>query len=110
MNIIKNSFHALKRVIVAKTLCIAVQIVSSSTKVAERKVSISIKDGIGIDESKLNTIFETAYTNKNSGGNVNLGLGLSIAKTVIIEHAGTIDVTSERLKGSEFFITLPMVE
>ena len=112
MNIIKNSFHALKESDCSqRTLCIAVQMVSSSKKVAERKVSISIKDnGIGIEESRLNTIFETAYTNKNSGENVNLGLGLSIAKTVIIEHAGTIDVTSKWLKGSEFFITLPVLE
>ena len=74
------------------------------SKEGEKNVVIRITDtGMGIAEEKLGMIFTPFYTNKNRG----TGLGLAIVKNIIEEHNGTIDVESERDKGTTFIITLP---
>lgn len=71
---------------------------------------ISIKDtGIGIEKSKLEIIFERfkqvnkSFTRDHEGS----GIGLSIVKHLVEMHKGSIKVTSEYGKGSEFIIELP---
>lgn len=69
------------------------------------KLIFKIKDtGIGIQENKLDTVFmafeqaDKSITNKFGG----TGLGLNITKKLIEMHGGTIQLTSEINKGSEF--------
>lgn len=77
----------------------------------EDAVSISVKDtGIGIPEDKLKVIFERfrqvdKTLSRNREGS---GIGLSLVKSLIELHDGTIDLSSEYGKGSEFIITLPV--
>ncbi|MGL5085841.1 MAG: sensor histidine kinase [Clostridium sp.] len=72
-------------------------------------IYISIKDtGIGIKKNDLDNIFERFYRadksrNSSSGG---LGVGLTISKTIVEAHAGSIIVNSELGTGTEFIITL----
>ncbi len=73
---------------------------------------IVIKDnGIGIGKEELSHIFERFYradisrTKITSNG---FGLGLSIAKDILRNHNGTIQVKSILNKGSEFIIKLPL--
>jgi signal transduction histidine kinase len=67
---------------------------------------IKVSDnGSGIDKQNLNSIFNPFFTTKEVG--VGTGLGLSISYGIIEEHQGTIDVTSELGKGTEFTIWLP---
>lgn len=74
------------------------------------EVEIAIADkGIGIPKEDLEHIFERFYTvdkarSRRLGG---AGLGLSIVKTIIDKHEGSITVTSEVGKGSTFIIRLP---
>jgi two-component system phosphate regulon sensor histidine kinase PhoR len=73
--------------------------------------SISISDqGIGIPPADLEHIFERFYTvdkarSRRLGG---AGLGLSIVRTIIEKHHGTISVTSAVGEGTTFSIRLPM--
>ncbi len=66
-------------------------------------------NGIGIPEEDLEHIFERFYRvdkarGRETGGT---GLGLSIVKQMVKMHDGTISVTSNPGKGSEFVVTFP---
>lgn len=76
----------------------------------ENQVKIAITDkGIGIPAVDQEHIFDRFYTvdkahSQKMGGS---GLGLSIVKTIVDKHFGTIALTSILGKGSTFTITLP---
>jgi len=74
-------------------------------------LSVSIKDeGIGIEEDKLQAIFQPFTQADNSttrefGGS---GLGLSISLKLIEKLNGKLEVKSKLGFGSEFYFTIPM--
>jgi PAS domain S-box-containing protein len=77
----------------------------------EDYVTISIKDnGIGIPKDKTQLIFERfrqvdrSFTRTHEGS----GIGLSLVKSFVEMHEGTIEVNSQLGKGSEFIIKLPV--
>jgi signal transduction histidine kinase/CheY-like chemotaxis protein len=63
-------------------------------------------NGSGMPEEIRSHIFEPFFTTKPVGKGT--GLGLSISYGIIEKHKGTIEVTSEVGKGTEFIITLPL--
>lgn len=73
-------------------------------------VKLSVRDtGIGISELDLQYIFERFYRadesrNKMTGG---AGIGLTITKSIIEAHNGSIAVESKVMQGSEFVIKIP---
>ena len=78
--------------------------------VDEENVHISVKDeGIGISKENQHIIFEKfvqidkSFTRQNEGS----GIGLSIVKSLISIHKGTICVESNLNEGSLFKLTLP---
>ena len=75
-------------------------------------VTFHVKDyGIGIDSKRLNNIFDgSSYIgNSVSDSNKGMGIGLSICKTIITAHNGTINVRNHR-DGTEFYFSLPKGE
>jgi signal transduction histidine kinase len=74
-------------------------------------IIISVKDtGIGIEKEKQNTIFErfkqiNPLLSRNHEGS---GIGLSLVKSLVEIHKGTIQVQSTYGQGSEFIITIPV--
>lgn len=77
----------------------------------DSKVKITVKDtGIGIDSKYHNSIFDRfgqvySVASEEFGGS---GLGLTLTKNLIALHGGEISVVSEKGKGSEFIIILPI--
>ncbi len=71
-----------------------------------RNVIIEIVDnGEGIDEEEIEKIFDPFYTTKEPGQGT--GLGLSVSLGIIDNLGGTIEVSSEKGKGSIFKIIIP---
>ena len=72
---------------------------------------ISISDtGIGISREDQPYIFERFYRadtsrSRHTGGS---GIGLTIAKTIVDAHKGSINIESEIGKGTKFIIKLPI--
>ena len=71
---------------------------------AGKYIKIIIRDeGVGIDQSQLERIFDPYYSDKTSGS----GLGLAMVYSIINKHDGQVSVTSELGKGTEFTIFIP---
>jgi two-component system cell cycle sensor histidine kinase/response regulator CckA len=67
-------------------------------------VEITIKDsGIGIPEPYLAKIFDPYFSTKEKGS----GLGLATSYSIMKNHKGSIEVTSEMGKGTTFSLYLP---
>jgi signal transduction histidine kinase len=73
---------------------------------ATGEVEVRVRDtGRGIDAAILPHIFEPFFTTKDAGhGN---GLGLMVAKGIVSDHGGTIEVSSTPGQGAEFRIVFP---
>jgi len=76
---------------------------------AEGMVRISVRDnGPGIAEAHLPRIFDRYYRAHEGGGQRGMGLGLFIAKGIVVAHGGRIGVDSKPGQGSTFYFTLPL--
>lgn len=74
-------------------------------------INISVKDnGVGIPEDKLDEIFEKFKQVDKSfkRGHEGSGIGLSLVKSLVQMHKGSIYAESKYGKGSEFVIELPV--
>jgi signal transduction histidine kinase len=72
----------------------------------ENFAELSVSDrGPGIPEGKLKEVFEPFFTSKAEG----MGMGLSIARTIIEAHNGQIWAKNRDHGGASFRIRLPLV-
>ena len=70
---------------------------------------ISVKDtGVGMDENTISKIFNPFFTTKETDQGT--GLGLSMVYNTVKQHAGFIDVYSQKGLGSTFNTYLPVLE
>lgn len=80
-----------------------------SVRKVRGNVFVSVRDhGIGIEQNKLNKIFERyerAVSEKHYGG---LGLGLYISQRIVTAHSGRIRAKSYLGKGSCFTVMMPI--
>lgn len=97
-NVIENAFHY------GKTIAVNLQS-------DEKRLELTIDDdGPGIPEDKREDVFKAFYRvegsrNKNTGG---VGLGLAIAKDVIVSHGGSIQLSDSELGGLRVLISIPL--
>ena len=94
------------------------QVHANSTKPLELSVSeendkvwFRIRDyGVGIDEDKIETIFDGVGYREDrqttADGYKGMGIGLSICKTIVTAHGGKINARNHG-SGSEFYFYLP---
>ncbi len=96
LNLVANGIDAMKesRIITIRTLRVG--------EFAELSVS---DRGSGIPEDKLKEVFEPFFTSKAEG----MGMGLSIARTIIEAHNGHIWAKNRDHGGASFRIRLPLV-
>lgn len=84
-------------------------IIEISLKNSNNTAVLSVKDnGCGISAKDINNIFDRFYRadesrDRNKGGH---GLGLSIARIIVLRHGGKINVKSKPGEGSVFSIVL----
>ncbi|MBI5665101.1 MAG: heavy metal sensor histidine kinase [Nitrospirae bacterium] len=75
---------------------------------ANEYVRISVSDtGIGIPENEIHNIFNRFYRIDKSRHQPGFGLGLSISKSIVEAHKGTIEVKSKPNHGTTFTVLLP---
>lgn len=65
--------------------------------------------GIGIADEDRGRIFERFERGRSESSHGGLGLGLWIAREIVTQHGGTIDVASVLGEGTTFTVTLPRV-
>jgi PAS domain S-box-containing protein len=74
-------------------------------------VMISIRDeGCGIAPEDLPRVFDAYFTTKDMGSTKGMGLGLTIAYSIVTKHGGYMEVQSQGGKGSTFSVYLPASE
>jgi signal transduction histidine kinase len=112
-NIIKNAKEAMPSggELTAKTKRIRAHNFKPLDLSTGEYVRISISDqGAGIKSSHLDRIFDPYFSTKQRGTQKGMGLGLSIAHSIIKKHRGNITVKSAVGKGSTFYIYLPLAQ
>jgi signal transduction histidine kinase len=101
INLIRNSIDALLHLPAQQQRQITVQ----SCVTPDNAVQVRVKDnGHGLDADQQQKILMPFYTTKENG----MGMGLSISRSLIEAHEGTLSFNSEAGKGSTFYFTLPI--
>ena len=86
-------------------------IITVSSYTSGDRIFISVKDsGSGFSVKNHEEIFNRfrQLDNNSTAKNMGSGIGLSLVKSFVNLHKGTIRVESEQNKGSEFIIDLPL--
>lgn len=102
LNLLKNAIDAVNAVPKRR------RVVSIATRTrGNRFIECLVSDrGCGLPADDLQQVLEPYVTNKPDG----LGLGLSICRTIIESHAGTLKAKHNRPYGAKFSFTLPVRE
>jgi signal transduction histidine kinase len=98
-NLVKNAIQSIPEMQEYKRIRVAV-------KKEQNNVLIIVEDnGVGINPTDINRIFQPKFTTKNSG----MGLGLGIIKNIIENYKGTITFETEYGQGTRFTVSLPII-
>jgi len=98
LNLIVNSMDAMSTIPFGRTVIVRAQNGGSSA-------TISVSDsGPGIPPEKLNEVFDPFFSTKKQG----MGIGLSIARTIVQAHKGHIWAENQTEGGAVFHLKLPL--
>jgi signal transduction histidine kinase len=100
INLIRNAIDAMDSMPTNER---SLHIRTEATEAGE--IIISIADsGPGIDPDDLSKIFDPFFTTKPQG----MGMGLSICRSIVEAHGGTLSASSGKMGGALFELVLPM--
>jgi two-component system, LuxR family, sensor kinase FixL len=99
LNILLNAFDALKDSPAGQR-----EVEIRAQRDASGMVRIAVRDnGPGFGPIGLDRIFQPFYTTKREG----LGMGLSICRSIIVAHGGSLWAQNHPERGATFYFTLP---
>lgn len=99
LNILRNAYEAVDE---GGEITISLSLLKERSRKAIKAV---ISDnGCGIPDKERDVIFELFYTTKTTG----IGLGLAIARKIIEQHNGSIQLSENAKKGTSFEILIPV--
>ncbi|WP_158231274.1 HAMP domain-containing sensor histidine kinase [Bradyrhizobium sp. C9] len=99
LNLVVNSMDAMAKMPYGRTIIGRTDVNGAASAV------ISISDsGPGIPPDRLNEIFDPFFTTKEQG----MGIGLSIARTIVLAHSGQIWAENQSGGGAVFHLSLPL--
>ena len=102
LNLVTNAIDACTDISCASKTC---EVVLRTLKPQGWAVEYQVTDnGCGMDEETKSKVFHIFFSTKGSRGT---GLGLMIAKKIVDEHEGGIDLSSEKGSGTVFMVRLP---
>ena len=101
VNLVMNAMDAMAEISPARRQ------VAISTEVKAANVAVSVRDtGTGLPAHLDGTLFTPFITTKSHG----LGIGLTIARTIVERHGGAIEAHNNSEGGATFTVTLPRIE
>ncbi|WP_349628021.1 sensor histidine kinase [Bradyrhizobium lablabi] len=99
LNLVVNSMDAVATMPYGRTVIGRTELNGGSSAV------VSISDsGPGIPADELSRVFDPFFTTKDQG----MGIGLSIARTIVLAHRGQIWAENQHGGGAAFHFTLPL--
>ncbi|MFC1821444.1 sensor histidine kinase [Thermodesulfobacteriota bacterium] len=102
LNLVTNAIHACTDVSCSRR---AGKVALKTLKKEDWAVEYQVLDnGCGMDVETEEKIFQSFFSTKGSQGT---GLGLMITKKIIDEQGGTVDLETEKDKGTKFIIRIP---
>jgi PAS domain S-box-containing protein len=102
INLIRNSVEAMQNLIAKQQ---QPHIIIQSQLIADNFIQVNLKDnGPGFDQDLQQKILMPFFTTKTQG----MGMGLSISRSLIEAHGGTLHFQSKPGKGATFYFTLPV--
>ena len=87
--------------------------ITLTSKQKDQNLVVEVSDdGPGISDQAKEKVFDLFYTAENAAadGKRGLGIGLSLCKSIVTAHGGTIYVRDNSPKGVTIGFTLPLVE
>jgi signal transduction histidine kinase len=99
LNLVTNAMEAMTVIGRVRSLRLTSDINSKSSGVV-----VTVEDsGTGIDKQNKDDIFETFFTTKATG----TGMGLTICRSIIQSHDGSLEVSANNPYGTIFHVALP---
>ena len=98
LNLIMNALDSVE------SRCASQRRIIVSTRAAEGGAEVSVRDfGAGLPKDRPEKVFDHFFSTKPSG----MGMGLTIVRSIIESHAGTVRAENMRDGGARFFFRLP---
>jgi len=99
INLIRNALDAVETLAPAKR-----RIIISTSSLKGETAEVSVRDfGTGLPADGPEKVFDHFFSTKAEG----MGMGLTIARSIVEAHAGTVGAENAEGGGARFFFRLP---